>query len=64
MLQMDLIDRSEFDFMKNLIDNQKRDFRGAFTVHETTVFYSYTSFWVFTNTNKFRIGLVWLMQWR
>jgi hypothetical protein len=63
MLEKDLIEREEFEFIHQLFEKVKNKREGYFFVHENIYFFSKSSLWFLSNDNRFRISLVWIIEW-
>jgi len=64
MLGSDLIHREEFEFIQDILKKSGRSAQGEFNVHSKLICYSSTSLWLLDSKNKFRIAIVWLIEWR
>jgi len=59
-----ILDREEFEFLKNIQTKKFGDLQGHFYVHGKSVFYSQNSLYCLSAKNEFRWVLVWFVEWK
>jgi hypothetical protein len=64
MIDKDLINRSEFGFIKSLGNKYTKKKVGHFHVHGKHVYYAERSLYLLSVQNPLRRGLVWLIKWK
>jgi hypothetical protein len=64
LLEKNVLERAELDFIDQLKKQYIKDHLGRFYVHNKNVYYSQTSLWLFSTRNKFRNLCVWIMKWK
>lgn len=64
LLDQGMIEREEFDFIRNLNNKYLKSRQGKFVVHGRMHFFSSTSLFIFDSENRFRNYIVWLIKWR
>jgi hypothetical protein len=63
-MEGELLDKQEFEFLKDINLKKIEERKGMFRVHGKDVLLSPLSLFCLSNTNDFRWGLVWLIKWK